>query len=254
MARYSKEDALNEREFELLLRATERMKEEKRFETKFILVCAGRMGMRGGEIAHIKSDWIDMATHTLNIPEYDGCTFGKAGEPCGYCRNRARDYMETHNKDREEIFEEVDSEFSEISRSAKDEIVEERFYDREVTFDEALDLRWSPKTKNASRSIPFDFDVRIQLIFEEFFERYDRFPKSKATLNRRVNRVTELSEVDANIYPHSLRATAAMLHASRDLSPYALMSTMGWETLETARSYLGSSDTSAARELRFKYR
>lgn len=99
-----------------------------------------------------------------------------------------------------------------------------------------------------------NFDVRVQLLFEEFDERYDRFPKSKATLNRRVKRVSEVSEVESNIYPHSLRATAAMLHASRDLSPYALMSTMGWETLETARSYLGSSDTSAARELRYKYR
>ena len=36
--------------------------------------------------------------------------------------------------------------------------------------------------------------------------------------------------------------------------PYSLMSTMGWETLETARAYIGSSDTSAARKLRFKYR
>ena len=37
-------------------------------------------------------------------------------------------------------------------------------------------------------------------------------------------------------------------------TPHSLMSTMGWETLETARAYIGSSDTSAARELRFKYR
>lgn len=254
MPRYSKEDALNEREFELLLQSIGKMKEEKQFETKFILVCAGRMGLRSGEIAHITSDWIDMATHTLEIPEHDSCEFGKGGEVCGYCRNRARDYMETHNKTRKEIISDVENQFPDIKRESVIEIAESKYSEKEITFEEALDMRWRPKTRNSARSIPFDFDVRVQLIFEEFVERYDRFPKSKATLNRRVNRISDIADVDSNVYPHSLRATAAMLHASRDLSPYALMSTMGWETLETARTYLGSSDTSAARELRFKYR
>jgi len=254
MPRYSKEDALTEREFELLLKAANEMDGEKQFETKFILVCAGRMGLRSGEIAHIRKEWIDMSTHTLNIPLYDGCEFGKGGEACGYCRGRARDYMETHNKTKSEVEESVLKEFPQLSQSARDEIVEQRYNQKEVTFEEALKMRWSPKNKTASRSIPFDFDVRVQLIFEEFFEEYEKFPKSKATLNRRVDSVSDIVEFKNNIYPHSLRATAAMLHASRDLSPYALMSTMGWETLETARSYLGSSDISAARELRFKYR
>jgi len=120
--------------------------------------------------------------------------------------------------------------------------------------DEALDMRWTPKTQNSARSIPYDFDVRLQLVFGEFFDEHDVFPKSKCTINRRINTAVEKSPLETDVYPHSLRATAAMLHASRDVSPYSLMSTMGWETLETARAYIGSSDTSAARELRFKYR
>jgi len=133
-------------------------------------------------------------------------------------------------------------------------IAQDEFQENSITFDEALEMRWAPKTQNSARSIPYDFDVRVQLVFEEFFDEYDMFPKSKCTINRRINTAVEKSDIDTDVYPHSLRATAAMLHASRDVSPYSLMSTMGWETLETARAYIGSSDTSAARELRFKYR
>ena len=98
------------------------------------------------------------------------------------------------------------------------------------------------------------FDVRVQLIIEEFIDKYERFPISKATLNRRVNRVVNRANVKGRVYPHSLRATAASLLASRDVSLFSLMSFMGWNDIETARSYLSSSEQSAAREIRNKYR
>lgn len=254
MPRHSKQDALSEREFELLLRAVPKLKEQKQLETRFILMCAGRMGMRGGEIAHISEDWIDRSKHVLEIPEYDYCTFGKFDDPCGYCRNRARDYMETHNRSFEEVVADIEEKYPQLEEMAVKSIAQEEHEETEIAFEKALELRWSPKTKNSARSIPYDFDVRIQLTFEDFFEEHSYFPKSKATLNRRVDNVVEKSNIEKRVYPHSLRATAAMLHASKDISPYSLMSTMGWETLETARTYIGSSDTSAARELRFKYR
>jgi len=254
MARHSREDALTEREFELLYQSISEMKSSKQLETKFIMMCAGRMGMRGGEIAHIRSEWIDTSTHTIEIPEHDPCQFGKFDDPCGYCRNRARDYMETHNRSYSEVIDDVKEQYPQLDDTAVKTIAQDEFQENSITFDEALEMRWAPKTQNSARSIPYDFDVRLQLVFEEFFDEYDMFPKSKCTINRRINTAVEKSPLETDVYPHSLRATAAMLHASRDVSPYSLMSTMGWETLETARAYIGSSDTSAARELRFKYR
>jgi integrase len=220
MVRYSRQDALTEREVVRMLQKTWKMDDEKRaFETRLVIHCAARLGMRAGEIAHLNSSWISWSQKTINIPPYQKCTQGKNGERCGYCRNRARDYADTND----------------------------------VSFEEALDKYWNPKTKNAERTIPFDFNVRTEICIEKFDREYDKFPISKATINRRINRISEKCNIQ-RVYPHSLRATAATIHASRNISPYSLMSVMGWQSMDTARTYISSSDESAARELRHKYR
>lgn len=220
MTRYSREDVLNERQLVQLLEGARKLNPPKDFEARLVIFASGYMGMRAGEIAHFDTNWIYWPNNMIKIPKYDKCTKGKGGGVCGYCRTRAEDYAETNK----------------------------------VSFDKALKERWTPKTENSVRSIPFDFDPRLELIIEEFNERYDHFPKSKATINRRVNQAKEHSDVDRKIYPHSLRATAATLHASRGVSPYSLMSVMGWVDMETARTYVAASDESAARELRSKHR
>lgn len=255
MVRYSREDALTEREFVLLLEGADKMDDEKRLQARFILMASGKMGMRGGEIAHINDSWVNKANNTISIPQHDPCTHGDGGGICGYCRNRIRDYLETHNMSREEAHMDVDGEFGDdISPTAKERIVQKRLDETNKEFDDLKDDWWQPKTPASVRTIPYDFNIRLQLTVERFFDTYDTFPVSKATLNRRVSRAAELSELDKRIYPHSLRATAATTHASRDVSPYALMSVMGWRDMDTARTYVAASDESAARELRSSHR
>jgi integrase len=220
MTRYSRDDVLSERQLALLIQASRSLPEPRDFQARFILYAAGYLGLRAGEIAHFDTDWLDWHDRVVRIPEYDNCNDGSGDGVCGYCRSRAEDYAETND----------------------------------VSMQTALDMRWEPKTETSVRSIPFDFNVWLELTIEEFDERYDRFPKSKATINRRVSEAVEHSDVTRRVYPHSLRATAATLHASRDVSPYSLMSVMGWVDLETARSYVAASDESAARELRHKHR
>lgn len=221
MPRYSREDVLSERELVLLLDGARNLSPPMDFEARFVLFAAGVLGMRAGEIAHFNTNWIHWPDRMVKIPEYDRCTKGTDGGICGYCRSRVEDYL-TNNPD--------------------------------TTAEEAEAMRWEPKTPNSVRSIPFDFDVRLELCIEEFDRRYDEFPKSRATVNRRINDAVAEAEVSGRIYPHSLRATAATLHASRGVSPYALMSVMGWVDMETARTYIRASDESAARELRSKHR
>jgi integrase len=221
MVRYSRQDALSERDVVSMLQKTWDMDDSERaFETRLIIHCAARLGMRSGEIAHLHSSWISWSQKTIQIPRFQECTWGNNGDKCGYCRNRARDYAKTHE---------------------------------DVSFEEALEKYWNPKTKNAERSIPFDFNARTEICIEKFYERYDKFPVSKSTINRRIDRISKMCNIN-RVYPHSLRATAATIHASRNISPYSLMSVMGWQSMDTARTYISSSDESAARELRHKYK
>lgn len=220
MVRYARQDALTERQVVQMLQETWKMDDKERaFEIRLIIHCTARLGMRCGELAHLSSDWIHMREGVVQIPSFDTCTQGKGNQICGYCRNRARDYVETHE---------------------------------DVSFEEALEMRWNPKTENAERSIPFDFNIRTEFCIEKFYKNYNSFPKSKATINRRIDEIAEKVGI-GKVYPHCLRATAATCHASRDISPYSLMSVMGWKSMDTANVYISASDESAARELRHKY-
>lgn len=256
MQRYSREDALPEREYVLLLESTRRLPYPKSLQARFVIMAAGRMGMRSGEIAHIDRSWVNFAENTITIPEFQKCNSGKnEGEICGYCRNRVRDYLNTHNTTIEKEVERLLDEFGEhIDKDTRFEMAKQRVEERNQTIEDVSSEWWQPKTPAAARTIPFDFDIRLHLCIERFFEQYSSFPISKASLNRRVTEASEESELDKRVYPHSLRATAATIHASRNVSPYALMSVMGWRDLDTARKYIAASDDSAAIEIRSKYR
>jgi len=255
MPRYSREDALSERELELLLRAAREMEPPRDFETRLIINLTAKMGLRSGEAAHLRAEWVNTHDRMIEIPQYDPCDFGKGDHPCGYCRNRARDYLDTHNTTIEAEARALRDEFGDdLPDDTFHEKASERVAETNISFEDALDRRWNPKTPNSERSIPFDHDVRVQLCIERFVDEYDKFPVSKATLNRRVNRAAEIAGISHNVYPHALRATAGSLFAARNVSPYALMGILGWQDMETARSYISASDESAARELRSKHR
>lgn len=258
--RHSREDALDPREFEYLVRATHKMKPAQELEGRTALYATGKLGLRGGEVAHLHEDWINWTERRIEIPEHDSCRKGKrSGEVCGYCRRRALEEMETNNISQEEAIAAIRAEYSdEVLTQLDAEAIQQAAHDLRdevnITEEEALSRRWKPKTPQSARHVPFDFDVRVQMTIEDFFDEYDSWEKSKSTLNRRINRIAELCEEDIEIYPHALRATAASTHAAREVSAYSLMSIMGWSDIGTARSYINSNSTQAAREIRSKHR
>lgn len=253
--RYAKDDALSARNVERLLRATRKLDDPFEFEARFCIFASAKLGMRAGEIAHMKSDWINWSTKMIEVPEYDPCTKGKNGGVCGYCRGRVKDRLLTNNltlPEAKEIHREAFD--GDVDEDVLNELAAQLCEETNITYRDALAERWNPKTPNSVRSIPFDFDVRTEMCIEEFADQYDIFPKSKPTINRRINRVAEAAEIQDRVYPHSLRATSASMHASRGVSPYSLMSIMGWVDITTARSYIQSSDETAAKEIRSKHR
>lgn len=212
MPRHSHQDALNDSEYERLLDAAQELKPPYSAECLLILICGGRLGMRAGEISHMQEWWIDWERKLIEIPRYSDCE-------CGYCRKQARQRIEHAEED--------------------------------MTLEEAMEERWNPKTSNSARSIPFDFDPFVESVITAFFDVHDEYPKSRVSINRRVNRVVEEAGMgDKRIYPHCLRATAGTYHAYRGLPAAPLQSLFGWADLATAQKYLRLSGGATAKALK----
>jgi integrase len=206
MSRHSREDVLTDAEFAQLLEATSEIKDRFEVECRFLIVAAGRLGMRAGEIAHIDESWINWDRSIIQIPRHDPCDRGRDGDVCGYCRDRAREAV-SNNED--------------------------------LTYEQALAERWNPKTTNSARAIPFDFNQDVRDVVAEFFMFYDGWPASRSAINRRCDRALEAAGFSTSkAYPHSLRATAATHHSFRGVPPSALQSLFGWAEMAVAQKYI----------------
>ena len=199
MVRHSHQDALDEPTFRALVEAAHEMRPPRDAETLLILYAGGRLGMRAGEISHMTADWVDFRRSVIDVPRHEPCD-------CGYCRKQAKQAAD---------------------------------HDDDLDVEADLTTRWKPKTDASVRSIPFDFDEDVAAVVRAFFERFDAYPHSRLSVNRRVNRVAEIAGEDVDsIYPHCLRATAASYHAYRGLPAAALQSLFGWTDLDTAQKYV----------------
>lgn len=158
---HSHEDVLNDREFERLLEACRDLPATRGFEARFTCLLGGRLGGRAGEIAHFKTGWIDWNRKLIQTPKHEPCD-------CGYCQRQAR---------------------------------QEAAHTDELTPEATLSTRWHPKTVASARSIPFDLSLRIELCLERFANRYDAFPRSRSTINRRVKEAAEQAQLTGRVSP-----------------------------------------------------
>lgn len=210
--RHSKEDALNERQFELLVEGSYQLDDDYfELEARLVLFLAGRLGMRAGEIAHMKGEWIDWHRDMIVIPRHEPCTDGRDGGICGHCRGAA-EQMVKHNDG--------------------------------LSLEDAKAMMWSPKTEAAAREIPLEASTRAKVIVERYFDRFDEFMASRGIVNRRVDRAANSAtdEVESDTtYPHALRATCASHFAASGIDIVSLKSMMGWASYQTAENYLAES-------------
>ncbi len=73
----SSEKVVTFEEFKLLLNCCKHTREP--IEYRFVVMAAGRLGFRVGEIAHFKKSWIDYDAKIIKIPEHEPCC-------CRYCK------------------------------------------------------------------------------------------------------------------------------------------------------------------------
>lgn len=218
MTEHSSEAALTDAQFETLVDAAYELDEPFQTEVVFVLYAAGRLGMRAGEIAHVDESWVNWERSIIEIPSHDACTEGEHGCVCGYCKKAAEQACE---------------------------------YDDDLTMAEALDQRWNPKTPNSARAIPFDFDGRVEAVVEAFFDEFDGYQHSRASINRRVDRALDAAEMPRDqCWPHALRATAATFHAYRGVDVVPLQALFGWADLATAQKYIRLSGGATQQALR----
>lgn len=220
MVHHSRENALTDREFELLVEAAEQLDNYYSIQAKFLIFTMGRLGMRRGEVTHMDKSWIDWRRNMIEIPRAKDCNKERKGDGiCGYCKQLAKQRVE---------------------------------YNEEVTLEEAIKHQWNAKTDAAARDIYWGFDARVKLHVERFFDKFDEWEWSSNAINRRINKVCKKAsaELDSKrIHPHGLRATAATHHAARGLEMHALMQYFGWAQPSTAEVYLSRNGQNTARQL-----
>lgn len=217
--RHSKDDALDEREFELLLEGASKMDDYYGDQAMFACLVLGRLGLRRGELTHMRESWVDWRQEQICIPLQEDCHGERDGDgPCGMCRQLAQQRVD-HNDD--------------------------------LSFEQALGEQWRAKTPAAAREVYYGFDARTRLHVERFFDKYDSWQWAAAAVNRRVKRAAEHADgLDPDdVYPHALRATASSYHAGRGLETLSLMQMMGWAQLSTAEVYVSRNSRNTARQL-----
>ena len=215
MVRHSHQDALDDASYERLVQATDQLDEPFQTECLAILVFAGRLGLRAGEIAHLDRSWLNTERNVIEIPSHDPCRDGMDGHVCGYCRKRARETVEATG----------------------------------IPLEKALEMRWEPKTAKGARAVPYDFDPFVQIVVEEFFEQYQRWPRSRVSLNRRVDRLKAASGYEGRLYPHALRSTAATRLAYKGVPAAALQAMFGWHDISVAQKYIRLSGQATSKAL-----
>lgn len=242
--RHSKEDAISQREFELLDEATLRMDEYYGLQCRFVLWVTGRIGLRAGEVAHMTTDWIDWDAGKIDIPEHQPCTNGRGGTVCGSCRQHAQ------QKARIRTANGYDEAWHDLGIKDELEPGGGEAVAAVVETGEMVDRQWTAKTPAAARRIPYDALTRAELVVERFFDRFDEWPHSNQAVNRRVDRMVEASDAEIdNLYPHALRSTASNYWVGRDLDSDSLMYKLGWATKGTAQRYIDRNPERAAKAI-----
>ncbi|WP_167837301.1 site-specific integrase [Halosimplex halophilum] len=216
---HSKEDALDEVEFELLFEGASSLDDYYGIQAQFVILVLGRLGLRRGELCHMRESWVDWRNEEICIPRQQDCHGERQGDgPCGYCKQLARQRAEVNEG---------------------------------ISYERALEDVWKAKTDAAARGVYFGFDPRVQLFIERFFDRFDSWTWSATAINRRVDKAAAAADgvsVD-EVRPHSLRATAATNLAGKGADMHSLMQFFGWAQPETAEFYIARNSTATARQL-----
>lgn len=252
----SSDEALREPTYRrLYLGALEIENKKRKLRACYIILLAGRLGLRTGEIQHVREEWIDWDRGEIAIPRHDPCG-------CKNCWLRAKQKAIADEEKAERRFREVvEEEYPNASDEDIEEIIEELSRDEEQlieddeeneeennsdnrTAEEILyEERWKPKYERSARRVPFGHSRRLTAAIMEFIRREEYMPITQPAMMNLVREAAKNANgVDPeNITIRGLRATAATHYSTYIRNPKVLQDLMGWTRLETSSRYLRRS-------------
>ena len=254
----SSDEALRQPTFVRLYRGAFEIDDwDRSLRAAYIILLAGRLGLRTGEIQHVREAWIDWRRGEIAIPHHDPCgcmncwwaAKKKAATDDEELRSEITKQVRKSddiNIEDEEIDEKIDMMIDNLSRD-EDQIEntdgETDHQDRdenknplEILYEE----RWQPKYERSARRVPFGYSRRLTAVIMLFFQNNDCLEITQVTMN---NLVTEAAENAKGVDPEEitlrgLRATAATHYTSIIRNPKVLQDLMGWTRIETGARYI----------------
>lgn len=183
---------------------------QRRLERCYVVILAGRLGLRPGEILHCHEGWVDWGRGELQVPALDPCA-------CAECWAAAR---------------------------ARQAAGDERPLEAIVT-----DELWSPPEEGA-RTIAFGWSERISGLLASFFDYLDVLDCDRGELADLVAEAAADAEgLDPDgLTPHVLRATGGRFFAEVGFDATSVQHFLGLADREDAEAYvrLAGQRTSAA--------
>ncbi len=215
--RHSKDDALSEEDFNRLVKACELTNNP--LVDMFLVLVMGVLGLRCGEIAHMRERWVDFKKKIIVIPPYEPCA-------CSYCVQLFENKKKRKHVTKEEVL-------------------------KDITKEEVSKEYWQPKSEAGARIIPFGFSQEIEWVLKEVMSKYTKCPYTTKNVNLRIKNLGRVAGID--VYPHALRATAATKLAWDGLPSKALQVFGGWEDMRTVEKYIAKSGVLAQKAMEKLY-
>lgn len=205
----------------------------------YIILLAGRLGLRLQEIQHLREEWIDWRRGEINIPSYDPCG-------CKQCWLTALDIWGRRGlSELQEKGEWSDNvKWRDLNADDRDSVVDKSKYCNPETLEGILySERWEPKYNRSARTVPFGFSERITACLMAFFDDNDCLNHQRQSVSRLIKNAARNAEgVDpTELSPHPLRATGLTFFADISVDAKMLCDLAGWQSIQTAARYLRQS-------------
>lgn len=205
----------------------------------YVILLAGRLGMRLQEIQHLRESWIDWKRGEICIPSFDPCG-------CSRCWVGALDVWGRKGlKELQESGEwESDISWKNLTAEKREEVTERSEFCTPENLQEIVyTTQWSPKYDRSARVIAFGWSYRITACLMTFFDDFDCIDWQQYSLNRLLKEAAENADgVDpSKISAHRLRATGETFLADASVDVKMLRDLAGWQDLQTALYYIAKS-------------
>jgi len=212
---------------------------ERRLIACFVILVAGRLGLRIAEIQHLREEHIHWKRGEICIPHKDPCA-------CYRCWVQALDKWGRKGlKELQQLGEwESGVKWKSLGVDEREAVVAEADYcTPENLADIVYTEKFSPKYDRSARVIAFGWSYRITACLMTFFDEFDCLEPQQFSINRLLKEAADNADGlnPKYISAHRLRATGETFFADISIDPKMLRDLAGWQQMSTGDNYWSKS-------------